>query len=54
MESDGSQQQITFPYLDLKGMSKDEKQQLHRRLYAESVDIMFKFQDLFSETIESL
>ena len=35
-------------------MSKDEKQQLHRRLYAESVDIMFKFQDLFSETTKSL
>ena len=54
MATDKSQQQITFPYLDLKGMSKDEKQQLHRRLYAESVDIMFKFQDLFTETTKSL
>ena len=43
-----------FPYLDLKGMSKEEKQQLHQRLYAESVYIMFKFQDLFSETTTSL
>ena len=47
-------QQISFPYLDLEGMSKDEKQQLHQRLYAESVDIMFKFQDLFSKTTKSL
>ena len=51
---DTDRQHVSFPYLDLKGMSKDEKQELHQRLYAESVDIMFKFQDLFTETTKSL
>ena len=35
-------------------MSKDEKEELHQRLYAESVDIMFEFQELFSSTTKSL
>ena len=45
---------LTFPSLDLKKMSKEEKEKLHERLYAESMDITFKFQDLFSSTILSL
>ena len=35
-------------------MSKEEKEQLHQRLYAESVDITFKFQKLFSSITVSL
>ena len=35
-------------------MSKEEKEKLHQRLYAESMDITFKFQDLFSSTVLSL
>ena len=46
-----SNYELTFPCLDLKKMNKEEKQQLHQRLYAESVD---KFQDLFSATTLSL
>jgi hypothetical protein len=45
---------FTFPCLDLKKLSKEEKEKLHQRLYAESMDITFKFQDLFSSTILSL
>jgi hypothetical protein len=45
---------FTFPSLDLQKLSKEEKEKLHQRLYAESMDIMFKFQDLFSSTILSL
>ena len=45
---------LTFPCLDLKKMNKEEKQQLHQRLYAESVEMMDKFQDLFSATTLSL
>ena len=35
-------------------MSKEEKEELHQRLYAESVDIMFEFQELFSSITKSL
>ena len=35
-------------------MSKEEKEKLHQRLYAESMDITFKFQELFSSTVLSL
>ena len=49
-----SNYELTFPCLDLKKMNKEEKQQLHQRLYAESVEIMKKFQDLFSDTTQSL
>ena len=45
---------LTFPSLNLKKLSKEEKEQLHQRLYTESVDIMFKFQELFSSTTQSL
>jgi hypothetical protein len=45
---------FTFSCLDLKKLSKEEKEKLHQRLYAESMDITFKFQHLFSSTILSL
>ena len=45
---------LTFLSLDLKKLSKEEKEKLHERLYAESMDITFKFQDLFSSTTQSL
>jgi hypothetical protein len=35
-------------------MSKEEREKLHHKVNAESVDIMFKFQDLFSSTTQSL
>ena len=46
--------QLTFPSLDLKKLSKEEREKLHERLYAESMDITFKFQKLFSSTTLSL
>ena len=49
-----SNYELTFPCLDLKKMNKEEKQQLHQRLYAESMDMIDKFQDLFSATTKSL
>ena len=45
---------LTFPCLDLKDMSEEDKQQLHQRLYSESVNMMCKFQELFSATTKSL
>ena len=45
---------LTFHYLNLKVMSKEEKQQLHQKLYAESEDMMSRFQELFSSTTDSL
>ena len=47
-------QSLTFHCLDLKNISKEEKQQLYQKLYAESEDMMYKFQDLFSSTTDSL
>ena len=44
----------SFPCLNLKGMTKEQKQHLHQRLYAESMDMMDKFQVLLSATIRSL
>ena len=35
-------------------MSKKDKERLEQRLYSESVNIMFKFQKLFSATVKSL
>ena len=45
---------LTFPSLDLKKLSKEKKKELHQRLYAESTDITFRFQELFSSTTLSL
>ena len=35
-------------------ISREEKERLKQRLYSESVDMMYKFQELFSATIKSL
>ena len=35
-------------------MSREDKEYLKQRLYSESVEIMYKFQELFSATIKSL
>ena len=45
---------LSFPCLDLKKLSEKEKQQLRDELYGDSVDIMNKFQELFSATTKSL
>ena len=45
---------FTFPCLDLTTLSKEEKQHLHQRLYTQSMDMTRKFQNLFSDTTESL
>ena len=45
---------LSFPFLDLKEMSKEERQHLVQQLYSESVDMMDKFQNLFSATTKSL
>jgi hypothetical protein len=50
----GSKPQLTFPCLNLSKMTKEQKLHLHQRLYAESMDMIQKFQDLFSATTESL
>ena len=50
----GPKPHITFPRLNLSKMTKEQTHQLHQRLYAESMDMIQKFQDLFSATTESL
>ena len=46
---------LTFPLLDqVVKISKEEKEHLKQRLYSESVNIIHKFQELFSATIKSL
>jgi hypothetical protein len=46
---------LTFPLLDqIVEISEEEKERLKQRLYRESEDIIYKFQELFSATIKSL
>lgn len=45
---------LTFPCLDLKNMAKEEKEKLHQRLHSDSVNMMCKFQELYSSTSKSL
>ena len=45
---------FTFPCLSLKQLSEEDKERLRQRLYAESEDMMYKFQDLFTSTTNSL
>jgi hypothetical protein len=46
---------LTFPLLDqVVEISEQEKEHLKQRLYSESVDMMYEFQELFSATIKSL
>ena len=47
----------TLPHISLpqpQEMTKEQKHQLHQQPYAESMDMIQKFQDLFSATTESL
>ena len=45
---------VTFPCLSLQCLSEEDKELLHQKLYAESEDMMYKFQRLFSLTTRSL
>ena len=45
---------LSFPLLNLKKMSPDEKERLHQQLYAESDNMRYKFQGLFNSTRKSL
>ena len=45
---------VTFHRLNLEELSKEEKRRLYQKLYAESEDISYKFQELFSSTTDSL
>ena len=45
---------FTFPCLDVKELTKEKQKELHQRLYIESVEMMKKFQNLFSEVTKSL
>ena len=44
----------SFPYLDLSGLTHEQKRKLQSRLRVESEDIMKKFWHLFSTVYESL
>ena len=44
----------SFPYLDLSGLTHEQQQELRGRLRSESREIMIRFQELVSATIESL
>ena len=44
----------SFPYLDLRGLTHEQQQELRGRLWSESQEIMIQFQELVSATIESL
>ena len=49
----GANPQIKLKF-NLKDMSKEKKQQLHQRLYPQSIDMINKFQNLLSTTTKSL
>ena len=44
----------SFPYLDLSGLSHEQQQELRERLQFESLEIVIRFQELVSATIQSL
>ena len=44
----------SFPFVDVSGLTPEQKQVLRSRLRVESQDIMFKFQQLLSTVYESL
>ena len=44
----------SFPYLDLSGLTHEQQQELRGRLRSESREIMIRFQELVSATIESV
>ena len=45
---------LTFQHLSLEGVNEEKKKQFYQKLYSESVEMMFKFQKLFSSTKKSL
>ena len=45
---------FTFHCLNLKDMSDERRRELHQKLYAESEDMMYKFQELFTSITDSL
>ena len=45
---------LTFHCLNLKALSEEEKEPLYQKLYAESEDMSYKFQELFTSTTHSL
>ena len=51
---DVAKPRLTFHCLNLKEMSDEKRQELHQKLYAESKDMIYKFQELFTSTTESL
>ena len=44
---------FTFPYLRFQHLSEAAEQRLRQKLYAESEDMMYKFQNLFTSTKKS-
>ena len=45
---------FTFHCLNLKDMSDERRRELHQKLYADSEDMIYKFQELFTSTTDSL
>ena len=45
---------ISFPYLNLSGLTHEQQEELGRRLRSESRQLMIQFQELVSATIKSL
>lgn len=54
IESGTMKRHFTFPRLSLGDLNEEEKEQLHQRLYSESEDMMYTFQELYSATTDSL
>ena len=52
--TDVAKPRLTFHCLNLKEMSDEKRRELHQKLYAESEDMMYKFQELFTSTRDSL
>lgn len=44
---------LTFPILNVKSLNQEDNERLHQKLYSDSFEIMCKFQDLFSASVES-
>ena len=52
--TDVAKPRLTFHCLNLKELSDKKRRELHQKLYAESEDMMYKFQELFTSTTDSL
>ena len=44
---------LIFPYIRFQHLSETDEQRLRQKLYSESEDMMYKFQDLFTSTTKS-